>query len=97
MSGTALAVSAAAAVVGTANSMYQGKRQSDRAEASARRQQEAIDKAEAQQEQDFNRQNQRQADVGSLLRQNTGTSGGANLTSGNAGTGALGLGGMLGR
>lgn len=54
-------------------------------------------KAEAQQEQDFNRQNQRQADVGALLQQNTGGFGSANLTGGYAGQGLLGAGGLLGR
>lgn len=87
----------AAIAASTAVNMYQGKRQSDRAEAAERRQQEAMEKAEQQQEQDFNRVNRKQADVGALLQQNTGGYGGANLTGGYAGTGTLGGGGMLGR
>lgn len=87
----------AAIAASTAANMYQGKRQSDRAEAAERRQQEAMEKAEQQQEQDFNRANRKQADVGALLQQNTGGYGGANLTGGFAGTGTLGGGGMLGR
>lgn len=94
---TALWAGVAAAAAGAANQAYQGKRQRDSASAAQQRQQEALDKAEAQQEQDFNRQNQRTADVGALLQQNTGVGGGANLTAGSAGQGVLGYGGMLGR
>lgn len=81
----------------TATNMYQAKRQNDRAEAADRRQAEAMEKAEQQQEQDFNRANRKQADVGALLQQNTGGFGGANLTGGFGGSGTLGGGGMLGR
>lgn len=87
----------AAIAASTAVNMYQGKRQNDRAQAAEDRQRAALEKAEQQQEQDFNRANRKQADVGALLQQNSGGYGGANLTGGYAGTGTLGGGGMLGR
>lgn len=93
----ASAVMAATMVASAANQVYQGKRSNDRAEAASRRQAEAMAKAEAQQEQDFNRQNQKTADVGALLQQNTGGFGTANLSYGSAGQGVLGGGGLLGR
>ena len=91
---TAVAISASAMA-----GMYQDKRAADRTDAASRRQEEAMRKAEQQQEQDYNRANQRKADVSGLLRQNTGGFGGANLTAGSAGVtgGMLGGGGMLGR
>ncbi len=95
----ASAVMAAAAVAGVANSMYQGKRGKDRAEAAADEQRKSLAEQEALREQDENRKNQKHADVGSLLQQNTGGFGGANLTGGYGGTGLLGGagGGLLGR
>lgn len=88
-----------AVLVNTAFQYDQGRRQAKAADAANRAQAEAMANAERQQEQNYNRQNRNRADVGSLLQQNTGGFGGANLTGGSAGlgTGTLGGGGMLGR
>ena len=88
-----------AAVLSSTVQYSQGRRQARAAEAANQAQAEAMANAERQQEQNYNRQNRNQADVGSLLQQNTGGFGGANLTGGSAGvgTGTLGGGGMLGR
>lgn len=81
-----------------ANSMYQGKRQKDRAQSAQAEQRQALAEQEALREQDENRKNQKTADVGALLQQNSGGFGGANLTGGFGGTGVLsGAGGLLGR
>lgn len=93
MSGVAMGVMAAAAVAGVANSVYQGKKQERQARAAAQRQSEALAKQESLRQQDENRANQKSADVGALLQQNTGMGGGANLTNGFSGTGLLGGGG----
>ena len=88
-----------AALVSTAVQYNQSRRQAKAADAANQAQAEAMANAERQQEQNYNRQNRNRADVGSLLQQNTGGFGGANLTGGSAGlgTGTLGGGGMLGR
>lgn len=93
---TAILVSAAVAAAGTAVGAYQQNKASKQAEAEARRQSEAAEKARLQQEQDFNRQNQKTADIGSLLQGNT-PMGDTGLTSGTYKPGQLGSGGMLGR
>lgn len=93
MSGVAMGVMAAAAVAGVANSVYQGNKQERQARAAAQRQSEALAKQESLRQQDQNRANQKSADVGALLQQNTGMGGGANLTNGFSGTGLLGGGG----
>lgn len=93
---TALLVSAAVAAAGTAVGAYQQNKASKQAEAESRRQQQAVEKARLQQEQDFNRQNQKAADIGSILQGNT-PSGATGLTSGTYKPGQLGAGGMLGR
>lgn len=89
-------VAAAVAIAGSAASIYQQNKASKQAEAESRRQQQAAEQARLQQEQDFNRQNQNTADIGSLLRGNT-PSGSAGLTGGTYKPGQLGSGGMLGR
>lgn len=89
-------VTAAVAIAGTAASIYQQNKASRRAEAESRRQQQAAEKARLQQEQDFNRQNQKTADISSLLQGNT-PSGATGLTGGTYKPGQLGSGGMLGR
>lgn len=88
-----------AALVNTAVQYNQSRKQNRAAQAANAAQAEAMANAERQQEQNYNRQNRNTADVGSLLNQNTGGFGGANLTGGAAGmgTGTLGGGGMLGR
>ena len=93
MSGVAMGVMAAAAVAGVATSIYQGNKQERQAKAAARRQSEMLAKQESMRQQDENRANQKSADVGALLQQNTGAGGGANLTNGYSGTGRLGGGG----
>lgn len=99
MSGVAMGVMAGAAVAGVANSIYQGNRQERQQNAAARRQAQMLAEQESKRQQDENRANQKTADVGSLLQQNTGIGGGANLTGGFSGTGLLGGGGsnLLGR
>lgn len=89
-------VTAAVAIAGSAAGMYQQNKASKQAEAEARRQAEAAEKARLQQEQDFNRQNQKTADIGSILQGNT-PAGATGLTSGTYQPGQLGSGGMLGR
>lgn len=89
-------VAAAVAIAGSAASIYQQNKASKQAEAESRRQQQAAEQARLQQEQDFNRQNQNTADIGSLLQNNT-PSGSAGLTGGMYKPGQLGSGGMLGR
>ena len=84
---------AAVAAVGVANSVYQGNKQERQARAAAQRQSEALAKQESLRQQDENRANQKSADAGALLQQNTGAGGGANLTNGYSGTGLLGGGG----
>lgn len=78
------------------NSAYQQDKAARQAKAEADRQAQAAEKARLQQEQDFNRQNQNTADIGSLLQGNT-PSGPAGLTGGVYKPGQLGSGGMLGR
>lgn len=78
------------------NSAYQQNKASKQAEAESRRQQQAAEQARLQQEQDFNRQNQKTADIGSILQGNT-PSGATGLTGGTYLPGQLGSGGMLGR
>lgn len=89
-------VAAAAAIAGSAASMYQQNKASKRAEAESKRQQRAAEQARLQQEQDFNRQNRNTADISSLLQGNT-PSGATGLTGGTYKPGQLGSGGMLGR
>lgn len=89
-------VTAAAVIASTATQAYSNKRAGDRADAQGRRQSEASEKARLQQEQDFNRANQKTADISGLLQSNT-PSGGAGLTGGTYMPGDLGGGGMLGR
>lgn len=89
------AVAAAAASAGA--NAYQQKRAGDRADAQGRRQAEAAEKARLQQEQDFNKANRKQADIGGLLQVNTPVGGGMGLTGGTYTPGDLGGGGMLGR
>ena len=89
-------VTAAVAIVGSAASIYQQNKASKQAEAESRRQQQAAEQARLQQEQDFNRQNQKTADIGSILQGNT-PMGATGLTSGTYKPGQLGAGGMLGR
>ena len=89
-------VTAAVAIAGSVAGMYQQNKASKQAEAESRRQQQAAEKARLQQEQDFNRQNQKTADISSILQDNT-PSGSAGLTGGTYKPGQLGAGGMLGR
>lgn len=89
-------VAAAVAIAGSAASIYQQNKASRQAAAESKRQRQAAEQARLQQEQDFNRQNQNTADIGSLLRGNT-PSGPAGLTGGTYRPGQLGSGGMLGR
>lgn len=96
MSGYTAAVLAATAAVSAGANAYQQKRAGDRADAQGRRQAEAAEKARLQEEQDFNKANRKQADIGSLLQGNT-PAGGAGLTGGTYNPGDLGGGGMLGR
>lgn len=91
------AVTAAVAVASASINAYQQKRTGDRADAQGRRQSEAAEKARLQQEQDFNRTNQKTADISGLLQSNTLSGGGAGLTGGTYMPGDLGGGGMLGR
>lgn len=93
---TALWVGAAAAAASAATNAYQQKRAGDRADAQGRRQAEAAEKARLQEEQDFNRANQKRADVSGLLQSNT-PGGSTGLTGGAYKPGDLGGGGMLGR
>lgn len=86
----------AASVLSAGAGMYQQNKASKQAEAEARRQTEAAEKARLQQEQDFNRQNQKTADIGAILQGNT-PMGSTGLTSGTYQPGQLGSGGMLGR
>ena len=94
--GAALIASAVAAVASTAASIHQQNKASKQAEAESRRQQQAAEQARLQQEQDFNRQNQKAADIGSILQGNT-PMGATGLTGGTYLPGQLGSGGMLGR
>lgn len=89
-------VTAAVAIAGSVASIYKQNKASKQAEAESRRQQQAAEKARLQQEQDFNRQNQKTADISSLLQDNT-PSGATGLTGGTYRPGQLGAGGMLGR
>lgn len=91
------AVTAAVAVASASINAYQQNRAGDRADAQGRRQSEAAEKARLQQEQDFNRANQKTADISGLLQSNTPSGGGAGLTGGTYMPGDLGGGGMLGR
>ena len=95
----AAAIYAAAAVAGTANSAYQGHESRKQARSAQAEQREALAQQEALRQLDENRRNQKSADVGALLQQNTGGFGGANLTGGFGGTGILSAagGGLLGR
>lgn len=99
MSGVAMGVMAFSAAAGLANSIYQGNKQERQQNAAAKRQSQLLAQQESQRQQDENRANQKTADVGALLQQNTGIGGGANLTGGFSGTGLLGGGGsnLLGR
>lgn len=78
------------------NSAHQQDKAARQAKAEADRQAQAAERARLQQEQDFNRQNQKAADIGSILQGNT-PSGAAGLTGGTYLPGQLGSGGMLGR
>lgn len=89
-------VTAAVAIASTATQAYSNKRAGDRADAQGRRQAEASEQARLQQEQDFNRANQKKADISGLLQGNTPT-GNTGLTGGTYQPGSLGGGGMLGR
>lgn len=87
---------AAATAASAASQAYSNKRSGDRADAQGRRQAEAAEQARLQQEQDFNRANQKTADISGLLQGNTPT-GNTGLTGGTYQPGNLGGGGMLGR
>lgn len=89
-------VTAAVAIASTATQAYSNKRAGDRSDAQGRRQAEAAEQARLQQEQDFNRANQKTADISGLLQGNTPT-GNTGLTGGTYQPGSLGGGGMLGR
>lgn len=89
-------VTAAAVIASTATQAYSNKRAGDRADAQGRRQAEAAEQARLQQEQDFNRANQKTADISGLLQGNAPT-GNPGLTGGTYQPGSLGGGGMLGR
>lgn len=95
----ALWAAAAATAAGAATNAYQQKKAGERADREGRRQAQAAEEARLQQEQDFNRANRKQADLGALFDQNMGGMGGPNLTGGGAGDigSMLGGGGMLGR
>lgn len=93
---TAAWVVAATAAAGTIANAYQQNKAAKQADAESKRQQQAAEQARLQQEQDFNRQNQNTADIGSLLQGNT-PSGPVGLTGGTYKPGQLGAGGMLGR
>ena len=102
---TAMWMAAAATAASAASNAYNQRQAGKRADREGRRQAQAAEQARLQQEQEFNRANRKQADVGSLLDPNAGAlSGGPNLTGGgasfdpNAGMNdMLGGGGMLGR
>lgn len=93
---TAFLIGTAISAASAGASAYQQKRAGDRADAQGRRQAEAAEKARLQEEQDFNRANQKRADISSLLQSNT-PGGSTGLTGGTYMPGDLGGGGMLGR
>lgn len=94
---TLVAATVASAAVGAASSVYSSQKQAKATKAASQKQQEALEKAEQAQEQAYNRENQNEADISTLLEQNTNSQSSANLTGGYVGSGTLGSGGMLGQ
>lgn len=85
MSGVAVGaavIGTAATVVGTASSIYSSKRQVKATRAATQAQVEQSNKQLAQQKEQYNRANQKQADIGSLLEANTGSDIGTTMLSG---------------
>lgn len=85
MSGVAIGaavIGTAATVVGTASSIYSSKRQVKATRAATQAQVEQSNKQLAQQKEQYNRANQKQADIGSLLEANTGSDIGTTMLSG---------------
>lgn len=79
---TVIGASIATAAIGAGASMYSAHKQSKAQRAAADQQAEASKKALNQQKSEFARQNQNQADITSILDQNTtGETGGTLLTS----------------
>lgn len=78
MSGVAIG----AAVVSTAASIYSSHRQAKAMRAAAKAQVNQSNKQLAQQKEQYNRANQKQADIGSLLEANTGSDIGTTMLSG---------------
>lgn len=85
MSGVAVGaavIGTAATVVGTVSSIYSSKRQVKATRAAAQMQVDQSNKQLAQQKEQYNRANQKQADIGSLLEANTGSDLGTTMLSG---------------
>ena len=78
----AAVIGAAATVAGTVSSIHSSKRQAKAARSAARAQAEQSNKQLAQQKEQYNRANQKQADIGSLLEANTGSDIGTTMLSG---------------
>lgn len=76
---TVIGASIASAAIGAGASMYSAHKTSNAQKSAADQQAEASRKALNQQKSEFARQNQNQADVGSLLEGNTGNETGSTL------------------
>ena len=89
MSGATTAIWAGAAIAGASlvNSVYQGKREGDRARSAAERQVQQAKRAEDKADQEFNRANQTQPDISQLLDGNTSQGNATQLV----GSGGVGL------
>lgn len=85
MSGVAVGaavIGTAATVIGTASSIYSSKRQVKAERAAVKAQVEQSNKQLAQQKEQYNRANQKQADISSLLEANTGSDLGTTMLTG---------------
>jgi hypothetical protein len=89
------AIAAAAAVVGTAYSVYSGEKNASQQRKAQQQAKKAAEAQALQAEQDFNRANAKKANVGSLLtqaQQSAGGLGSTMLTGGGGVQGSLNLG-----